>query len=611
MSVPDRRDYHPAIGAWMATGDAAVEAVDACPGNSVVALDTETAGLDNFTIKCVTAAWFLPDGAVESVLLDPRDNVQRAAVARLAGKAFALVLHNAPFDVPPLVHHGLIALEHVDKVTDTIVLARMAYPDTMVKKGLGALAHLAGYPDDGHTMATAFRAAGYRTAADGWRDMDVDSFVYRYGAMADTVVTLRLAPVLWDAAVAQLTRTDYPDVEAGGDRPRRILSPQEAEALVAREQIVSRVMLRRSARGLAVDTDYLARYRAEHEATQADHAAVLEAAGIDADAGNVGALMVEHLETIGELPADWPRTEKTGKLSASKTDLKALADHPLVAAQQALTETRKVLGYLDKVAAQAAVTGRVHPQVSILGASATGRMSYSDPELQQFPADARPIIVADDGDAWVSLDWKAIEPVVAALMARDEEFLTPFEEGADLYEPLTKAAGIDRKVAKTVLLGLLYGMGVAKLAATLGVTDDEALKIQRDVVKAMKPTAQFLLLARDTADRCRLATTAAGRMLDVPVDPKTGRVMSSKASNYIVQGTAYDVLADAIVRCEAAGLGDFIHLALHDELVVSAHAAEAVMEIMATPPSWLADWADRTPTIRVDRNDLGPHWAYV
>lgn len=611
MSVPDRNDYHPAIGAWMATGDAAVMEVDACPGDSVVALDIETAGLDSFTVKCVTAAWHQEDGAVQSVLLDPRDYVQRAAVARLAGKAYALVLHNAPFDVPPLVHHGLIALEHVDKVTDTIVLARMAYPDTMVKKGLGALAHLAGYPDDGHTMATAFRAAGYRTAADGWREMDVDSFVYRYGAMADTVVTLRLAPVLWEKAVEQLTRRDYPDVEAGGDRPRRILSHQEAEELVAREQIVSRVMLRRSARGLAVDTDYLARYRAEHEEVLAGHAATLDAAGIDADAGNVGALMVEHLETIGELPAGWPRTEKTGKLSASKTDLKALADHPLVAAQQALTETRKVLGYLDKVAAQAAVTGRVHPQVSILGASATGRMSYSDPELQQFPADARPIIVADPGDEWVSLDWKAIEPVVAALMARDEEFLAPFEEGADLYEPLTASAGIDRKVAKTVLLGLMYGMGMEKLAATLGVTQEEALRIQRGVVKAMKPTAQFLLLARDTADRCRLATTGAGRMLDVPVEPKTGRVMSSKASNYIVQSSAYDVLADTIARVEAAGLGDFIHLALHDELVVSAQAADAIMEIMTTAPSWLEEWAARPVRLRVDRNELGASWLYV
>lgn len=611
-TVPSRMDYHPTIGAWMATGEKAVDYVEACPGNSVVAMDIETNGLgaDSFTIKCVTAAWHDADGAVISVLLDPRDYVQRAAIVRLADKAHALVFHNAPFDIPPMVHHGLLSVEMVDKVTDTVVLARMAFPDTLVKKSLASLAHLAGYPDDGDTMALAFKAAGYARADQGWKEMDTDSFVYRYGAMADTVVTLRIAPVLWDAAVEQLTRTDYPDVEAGGDRPRRILTTQEAEALVQREQTVSRVMLRRSAKGLAVDLDYLQTYRAEHEETLAQHAAVLDAAGIEADAGNVGYQLVRYLEDTGELPTDWPTTA-TGKLSATRDDLKALADHPLVQAQQALTETRKVLGYLDKVAAQAAVTGRIHPQVAVLGASATGRMAYSWPELQQFPADARPIIVADPGDEWVSLDWKAIEPVVAALMARDEEFLAPFEAGADLYEPLTRAAGVDRKVAKTVLLGLMYGMGVAKLAGTLGVTEDEAVRIQRGVAGAMKPTADLLLLARDTADRSRLATTASGRMLDVPVDPKTTRVMSSKASNYIVQGSAYDVLADTIARVEAAGLGDFIHLALHDELVVSAHAAEAIMEIMSTAPGWLEEWAARPVRLRVDRNDLGTAWAYV
>lgn len=610
-AVPDRRDYHPGIGAWYATGSHALLAVEECPGNSIVALDIETVGLgaDSFTVKCVTAAWETSDGTV-AVLLDPRKPADAAAVVALTQKAYGLILHGAAFDLPPLVHHDLLRLEDVDKVTDTLVLARMAFPDTMTGKSLEELGHLAGMVDQGGTIALAFKAAGYRTKAEGFRHMDIDRPVYRFGAMADTVVTLRLVAVLWDAAVEQLTRADYPDVSAGGDRPRRILTPEEAEGLVRREQTVNRVMLRRTARGLAVDRDYLERYRTEHEEIQAGHAAVLTEVGIDADAGNVGLLLAEYLDTQGLLPSDYPRTA-TGKLSASRDNLTSLPDHPLVDAQQALTEVRKILGYLDKVSAMAAVTGRCHPQVAVLGASATGRMSYKEPEIQQFPADARPIIVADAGDAWTSLDFKAIEPVVAALMARDEAFLAPFEAGADLYDPLVKSAGVDRKVAKTVLLGLMYGMGMEKLAATLGVTQEEAMRIQRGVVKAMRPTAQFLLLARDTAERSRLATTGSGRMLSVPVDQKTGRVMSSKASNYIVQGTAYDVLAEAIVACEEAGLGDQIHLALHDELVVSTEAADDVKKIMETPPAWLADWAARVPTIRVDRNELGPHWAYV
>lgn len=612
-TVPSRMDYHPAVSSWMATGLSALEAVDALPDGSIVALDIETRGLgvDSFIIKCVTAAWTLEDGSTVAVLLDPRQPLEKTGIRYLTQKAGTLVLHNAPFDVPPLVHHDLMTLEDVDKVTDTVVLARMAFPDTLVPKSLEALAHLAGQEDDGGTIALAFKAAGYKTQAEGFREMDVDTFVYRYGAMSDTIVTLRLAGPLWDAATEQQTRTDYPDVDQGGDRPRRILTWNEAHQLVQREQTVNRVMLRRSARGIKVDLTYLETYREAHREIQEEHAATLTAAGIDADAGNVGVLVAEYLDARGLLPADYPRTEKTGKPSATRDDLTSLPEHPLVDAQQALTDVRKVLGYLDKVAGQAAVTGRCHSQVNVLGASATGRMSYKEPELQQFSAAARPILVADDGDEWVSLDWKAIEPVVAALMARDDEFLAPFEAGDDLYAPLTAAAGVDRKVAKTVLLGLMYGMGMDKLATTLGVHEDEALRIQRGVISAMPTTAKFLLLARDTAERSKLATTGAGRMLSVPSDPKTGRVFSSKASNYIVQGTAYDVLAHAIERIEAAGLGDAIQLALHDELVVSKWAADDIQKIMETPPDWLSEWADRTPTIRVDRNDLGTAWAYV
>ena len=609
-TVPDRRDYYPQMGAWMATGSEARVMADLARG--AVAIDIETAGLgpDAFTIKCLTAAWFGPDGTVEAVLLDPRRAEDQHSIHIILDQASQLVLHNSPYDMPPMYHHGLISLAAMDKVVDTLVLARMAYPDVTKPKGLESLAPLAGIEVSDVSMADVFRAAGYAKAADGWREMDIDTPVYRHGAMADTIATLRLAGPLWDAAVDQLRREDYPDADHGGDRPRRILTEGQAHDLVDREQEVNRVMLRRSAEGLAVDTDYLARYRETHADEMEGYAKPLAGAGVDPEAGNVGLLLVEAMDRAGDLPASWPRT-KTGKLSATRGDLKALAGHPLVDAQQALTETRKVLGYLDKVAAMAAITGRCHPQVSILGASATGRMSYSDPELQQFPADARPILVPDEGEEWTSLDWKQIEPVVAALMARDEAFLGPFESGADLYAPVQEAAGIDRKAAKVVVLALMYGMGLEALATSLGVTEDEALKIQRGVIRGMPKTADFLGLARSTAEKCGLATSAAGRMLDVPKDPKTGVVFSSKASNYIVQSSAYDVLAEAIVGTETAGLGGAIQLALHDELVVTTEHAERIKAIMETPPGWLTDWAGRTPTIRVDENPMGGSWKYV
>ncbi len=85
-----------------------------------------------------------------------------------------------------------------------------------------------------------------------------------------------------------------------------------------------------------------------------------------------------------------------------------------------------------------------------------------------------------------------------------------------------------------------------------------------------------------------------------------------KAVNYFCQGSAYSVLADTIIRMEAAGLGDSIHLALHDELVVDTEAAEAVAEIMRTPPEFLLKWTGgRVPVFKTDANDMGRTWLYV
>ena len=84
-----------------------------------------------------------------------------------------------------------------------------------------------------------------------------------------------------------------------------------------------------------------------------------------------------------------------------------------------------------------------------------------------------------------------------------------------------------------------------------------------------------------------------------------------KSVNYNVQGSAYDVLAEALVSIDKAGLGDAVYLAMHDELVVSTEAAGDVEQIMRTPPERLVRFAKRVPVLRTDRADMGDRWAYV
>ena len=610
--VIDYSNYHFQMACTMHTGANALEAVHdylAGPMTSrLVALDIEARGLGAkaFDIRCVTAAW-VAGGETHTVCLDPRRVDHAAAVRELTDAADFLILHNAAYDIPPLVHYGLVSRESVDKVWDTIVSARMAYPDTGVSKGLEALAcrpDLLGMPKPEADMKVAFEAHGCRTLAEGWETMDIDSPVYRMGAMADTVVTLRLAPVLLDKVVEWLTSNPFEGAE---------VTREVALGLHEREQVTNRVMLASSARGLKVDKEYLDKYSAEHEAVRDEAASQLSDGGIDPEAGNVGAQLVELLDSRGELPGDWPRTE-TGKLKADKKAMKRLADHPLVEAQQRVAQLSKVSGYLTKVAGYAAVTGRVHPQVGVLGASATGRMAYREPELQQFPHDARGILVSDnpgEGRGWTSIDWSSIEPVVVANSAGDREFLAGFNvRGADLYAPIVRQAGVTRKVAKVVLLAAMYGQGRRLLASNLGVGVDEAAAIQAKVFEAMPATKRFLDMLRKTGESRGVTMTADGRLLSIPED-KQGRVQGYKATNYYTQGSAYSVLSETINCIYRAGLGDCIRLAMHDELVVDTEAAGDVQKIMETPPGWFEDFCGHKVVFRTDSNPLPERWAYV
>lgn len=610
--VPDTQAYYPHISAWLATGQNARDAVvNLLPVGAQVAADTETMGLgaDGFTVKCFTAAWETAQGTV-SILLDPvRRKDDREAVRMVMDKAGAVAFHNSAYDVPIMYQNGLMGLHQIRKTECTAVYARLAYPDKTMAKSLENLSVVrAGFPKAEVTMqAGPFKANGW-TSAEGWRLMDIDRPIYRLGAMADTVATLRLWNQIkadaWSTLVEGHPFTDY-GVDSAG-----------ALALMAREQRVNHIMVHRSAVGLGVDTEYLTAYEDKHsrELTAAKDAVVQ--AGLDPEAGNLGFLLVTEIEKRGELPADWPRTPG-GQLRATKDDLPNL-DHPLAVSVRKVDELTKVTGYLTKVQDMVKVTGRCHPQVTILGASATGRMSYSWPELQQFPADARPIIVSQEG--LTSVDWSQIEPVVMANCAQDAEFLAPFEAGGDLYKAIQEAAGVPRKVAKVLLLAAMYGQGTASMARDLSkpdalgrnVSKAEAQTWRDGMFKAMPKTRGFIDQLRNIGEQHGKIITADGRILTVPKDPKTGQRLAYKAVNYFCQGSAYSVLADTLIRLDDAGLSESIHLALHDELVVDTAAAEAVAEVMRTPPEFLLKWTGgRVPVFKTDTNDMGTAWAYV
>lgn len=600
--VEDESVYQAAFGAWFHTGRNAIETVLTMPAGIPVAIDIETPSVtDSFSIKCVTAAW-RQDGTIHAVLLDPlRRRTHAWAVAELTARADLLILHKSSFDVPGLVVHQLMRMADIAKVMDTLIFARSIWTETIIKKDLDSLAsRLLGFDSKKERLKLAMRAGGYKSTADWFGRADIHVPAYRAGALADTVVTLKVSEPLFEAALSR--QLDHPFAKYG------CTTRQEASDLIMKAQRVNRVTLRRAARGYDVDLDYLDKYTDEVHAERIAAERTLTDIGLRP---GVGMDVLKALDADGHLPANWPRTppSKTfpeGQWKSNKDTLEEwLPDHPLASAHRLIMDTKRILGYMEKAAARSRITGRLHPQWEILGASATGRMSCSEPELQQFSERARPVLVNEKG--LHSIDWSSIEPALLGWMSNDWEFITPFEQGGDIYQPIQISAGCTRKTAKVVVLAGMYGQGRAKLARGLGCTVDQAQQLQRQMRDAMPRAARFMGQIKQVADDYGLAITVSGRVLTVP--RFNGAVASYKAVNETFQGSCADMIYDSILGAEAAGIGDALELFLHDEITCESWAAPELQRIMSTPSPELLRWTGgRYPVIRVDSQSMGRKW---
>lgn len=567
-----------------------------------IAVDIETYGLgrDALDIKCVQIGVSNQWSGHRAVVLDPRDRAQHYALRVALDKAKKIVMHNSPFDAPSLAHNGLLRIEDTYKIVDTLVYARMANPSDFGGNNLLACAaRYLGTPGSDSLM-TAFKALGL-SRSEGYRTFDLDRPVYVMGAAIDALITAQLLPRVREAAHSCLTLM-HPFTKYG-------VTGEEARALVEREQRINQIMLWRSLKGLRTDLEFLDAYRQDNGQRISEAEQELNVAGIRP---GHGASLMKWLDERDLIPPRYPRTTKTRAPSSVAKHLEKI-DHPVArtfVAHKQLTKVDK--DYLAKVVDLADADDRIHPQVNILGADATGRMSYGGPPLQQFPGPARGIILADEGDKLTSIDWSQIEPVVAANVAKDRAVLAGYEDGtSDFYKDVAALAKVDRKTAKVVVLAQMYGEGLYKLSQDLGITEDQAADLRAAVFRAMPKTSQLLRKLRQVGGDHLCVFTLSGRILPVPMGSYEGRrgPMRHKAVNYFVQGSAYDVLADAIIRVDQAGLSEAVYLAMHDELVVSTDAAHDIERIMSTPPQRLVWMSGRTPVLRTDRKDLGDRWA--
>lgn len=576
-------------------GEGAVRLARTAP---FIAVDIETGSastMNRWKIVAVAVA-----DEQRAFVLDPSDSRGASAIRDCLRVARRLVFHNAAYDVPILYVAGLMDLDSINKVDDTLVTARLAWPDRATSNSLGPLAErvLGGeYDRFKNALLDGFKAVSSKGRVSKEQMFDrlgLDSPAYIDYAAFDVIATARVYGAL-DPALSQLLNPGLPGM-------RQV----DAARLNDREQIVNRVLLRASSVGLILDEDAVDSVIDELRA-QADLARKeLIASGVDPDRqpSVIKGSILAMLDAQGRIPSSWPRL-KNGNLSTDKRWMLKLEGSSLAAAAVSMLAAEHFIKDYTGGSLRLAHQGRVRSQVSVL-AAVTGRMSYSQPPIQQLPGPVRRMFGFDRPAT--SLDWTAVEPVVAGYLAGAD--MSRFELGEDIYLPVAERAGVTRSEAKTVLLALLYGEGVPSLALRLNISEGDARDISAAVKAAMPEIVALIEKVRAYGDQFGAVQTISGRLAPLELDYRSGgrRYTGYRGVNYLVQGSAYDLLAEAIYAMHQEGIAEHLRLAIHDELVVDTEVADEVHRIMVTPPQQFIDAAGRVPVLRVGRTDLGRHW---
>jgi len=340
----------------------------------------------------------------------------------------------------------------------------------------------------------------------------------------------------------------------------------------------------------------------------------------------------------------YPRS-KTNLPSFTKTFLET-CEHPLAKLIVEAREINKTYGtflqpYLDFSAAD----GRIHPHVNQLrsdtGGTVTGRLSMSEPNLQQVPARhpvigpaIRSLFLPEDGQLWASNDFSSQEPRIlvhyASLLGLPgvDKVMQSYKEDpdTDFHQMVADMAGIDRKQAKVLGLSITYGAGKNKIAAQLELPVDEAGEIIRDFhtkVPFLRGTIDAVMRRIEHPASGGCIRTLLGRKCRFPLfepvawginkalpyeqavveyGPRVKRAMTYKGLNRLIQGSAADQTKAAMLALHKAGFN--MLLQVHDELALSVDNREQAEEAARL----MCQAADLEVPSRVDV-EVGPSWG--
>lgn len=564
-------------------------------GRDCLGLDTETSGFDAYAPGAKLRT--IQIGDMRTGWIIPFELWGGAALECLNAWEGDISLHNSPFDAHWLAEHAGYNLPW-HRVHDTEIMAHIANPNKPAKLKIVSTLHVDPRANAGEVaLKKAFKEGNYDFAT-----IPIHHPAYwQYGAL-DPVLTAHLK---------DFYRIDekYPEV-------------------YQLEMAVQRICFEMSRRGMRVDLDYSdAKLRELTEKVETGKQWAMDNWGISVTSSDQ---LVEFYLSIG---AKFEKYTDGGKPSVAKDQLEIFmrSDNELIANTAKFV---KKIKNMEKMASsyfenflKFSNDGIVHPNIRTMGAR-TGRMSVTDPALQTIPrGDALvrdAFIPRSSNELLLSCDYSQVEMRLLAHFSQDEKLRNAFREadatggdffvtlGRDIYDdPSFSKKDGRRGLVKSTMYGAAYGSGVQKMADTAGVLFEQMKEVSDGVFNTYPGIKQFMKeieavgSQRERIEGEGYVLTGMGRRL--PADQ--GKVYT--LTNYILQGTAAELMKRSIVRLDAAGYSQAMCMPIHDEMIFSlpkedietaSHDIEQLMSYVdgqfsvalpAEPEPGMSRWGDK------------------
>ena len=574
-----------------------------------IAIDVETRDPN---IKSNGPGWPTGDGEVVGYAIATEDwsgyipvrhlgggNLDEKIVNRWLKKVFECpaekIMHNAQYDLGWIKRMGFTVN---GRIVDTMVIASLL-DENRFSYSLNALCydHLNKTKSE-KTLTEAAREFGVDPKAEMWKMPAM--YVGPY-AEADAELTLEL----WNYFSVQLGKEDLWDI-----------ANLELDLLPC--------LVDMTWRGVRVDTDKVERTRdallkREREVLKQ----IKHIAGADVEIWAAQSL-AKAFDKVG---VHYPKTEK-GAPSFTKMFLKE-HEHPLAQLVVEARNLNKTSGtFISTIMKHCHADGRIHGHINQIrsddGGTVSGRISMSNPNLQQIPARdpelgpmIRSLFLPEEGDQWAAIDFSQQEPRILTHYAHvygksrgiplrgAQEFVDKYnnDPATDFHDMVAEMANIPRKQAKTINLGMMYGMGVNKLSEQLDIPVEEAkslIKQYHERVPFVKGLMTGVMERLNEPDASGSLRSILGRKCRFDLwEPDTfamhkalpyreavkehgptarlKRAYTYKALNRLIQASAADMTKKAMV--DLYKMGKLPLIQIHDEIAMSVKNVDEANEI--------------------------------